>query len=78
MRIVLRLRHQQWLPNFLNNYINKESVFARRRDEELRVRAVKVLDLLQHASDLGHSDALYTLAHISLVRMILKQLFVSA
>ena len=68
MRIALRLRNQQWLPNVLNNYINKESVFARRRDEELHGRAVKVLDLLQHASDLGHLDALYTLAHISLVR----------
>lgn len=68
MRIALRLKNQQWLPNILNNYINKESVFSRRRDEELKGRAVKVLDLLQHASDLGHTDALYTLAHISLVR----------
>lgn len=30
-------------------------------------KAVKVLDLLQHAADLGHPDALYALAHLSLV-----------
>lgn len=33
------------------------------------MKAVKVLDLLQHAAELGHSDAIYTLAHISLVRL---------
>ena len=53
MRIALRLRNQQWLPNVLNNYINKESVFARRRDEELHGRAVKVLDL---AGDGGEEE----------------------
>ncbi|CAL1711319.1 unnamed protein product [Somion occarium] len=67
MRIAIRLRNQSWLPQFVTNYINKEGIAGRRRDEELRGKAVKVIDLLQHASELGHTDALYTLAHISLL-----------
>ena len=30
-------------------------------------RAVKVVDLLEHAVELGHMEALYKLAHVSLV-----------
>lgn len=68
MRIVLKLRHQHWLPASVVNFVSKEVGGGRRKDEELQVKAVKVLDLLQHAAELGNTDALYTLAQISLVR----------
>ncbi len=68
MRIALKLRHQRWLPEFISNFISKEVGGGRRKDEDLHGKAVKVLDLLQHAAELGNTDALYTLAQISLVR----------
>lgn len=45
---------------------------ARRRDEEMTRRAIKVVDLLQHAADLGNMDALYTLGRITLVSPFLS------
>jgi len=66
LRIAIRLRHLSWLPRFLSSRFSQESG-RRRSDEELRRRAIKVMDLLQHAADLGHLDALSTLAKISLV-----------
>lgn len=68
MRIVLKLRHQTWIPSLVTDYLGKELGGGRKRDEELQSKAVKVLDLLQHAADLGHTDALYALAQLSLVR----------
>jgi SEL1 protein len=65
LRIAIRLRHQSWLPRFLSSRFSESG--RRRSDEELRRRAIKVMDLLQHAADLGHLDALSTLAKISLV-----------
>lgn len=66
LRIAIKLRHQSWLPRFLSTRFFQESG-RRRSDEELRRRAIKVMDLLQHAADLGHLDALSALAKISLV-----------
>lgn len=67
IRIAIKLRHQSWLPRFLSSRLSPESG-RRRSDEEWSSRAaIKVMDLLQHAADLGHSDALYTLGKISLV-----------
>lgn len=40
----------------------------KKKDEEMQRKAIKVIDLLQHSAELGNSDALYTLAHVSLVR----------
>lgn len=37
------------------------------QDKELFRKSVKVVDLLQHSAELGNTDALYTLAQISLV-----------
>ena len=37
------------------------------RKEDMVGRAVKVVDLLEHAVELGHMEALYKLAHVSLV-----------
>ena len=67
MRIAMKLRHQSWVPSFITDYFGKEFGGGRKKDEEMYGRAVKVLDLLQHAAELGHTDALYTLAKISLV-----------
>lgn len=41
---------------------------SNKKDEELRGKAIKVVDLLQHSAELGNLDALYALAHVSLVR----------
>lgn len=67
IRIASKLRQQKWVPGFITHFLGKQLGGGRRKDEELAVKAVKVLDLLQHAIDLGHSDALYLLAHLSLV-----------
>jgi len=66
LRIAIRLRHQSWLPRFLSSRLSQDSG-RRRTDEELSRRAIKVMDLLQHAADLGHLDALLALGKISLV-----------
>ncbi|KAI9508559.1 hypothetical protein F5148DRAFT_1195612 [Russula earlei] len=65
IRIAIKLRHQSWLPRFLSR-LSQDSGRPR-SDEELNGRAIKVMDLLQHAADLGHSDALFALAKISLL-----------
>jgi hypothetical protein len=66
-RIAVKL-HQYTLKR-LGGGIVKESFgsTSRRREEELKRKALKVVDLLEHSADLGNSDALYTLAEISLV-----------
>ncbi|KAH9956533.1 hypothetical protein BC827DRAFT_1261800 [Russula dissimulans] len=66
IRIAIRLRHQSWLPRFLSSRVSQDGG-RRRSDEESNGRAIKVMDLLQHAADLGHVDALFTLGGISLL-----------
>ncbi|KAI0753061.1 HCP-like protein [Daedaleopsis nitida] len=66
MRILIKLRNHSWLPSFLTDYIGRELSNGRRKDEDLKGKAVKVIDLLQHAAELGHMDALYTLGQVSL------------
>ena len=51
----------------LKNMFTAESG-NKKKEDEMTGRAVKVIDLLQHAAELGNTDALYTLAQISLVR----------
>lgn len=67
IRIVLKLRQQKWLPGFVTQLLGKQLGSGRKKDEDLAEKAMKVLDLLQHAADLGHTDALSTLARLSLV-----------
>lgn len=69
MRIALKLRHQTWIPSFVTNLVGKGIGGGRRKEEELHGKAVKVLDLLQHAAELGHTDALYALSQLYLVRV---------
>ena len=71
LRIAIKLRHQSWLPRFLSSRFSQESG-RRRSDEELRGRAIKVMDLLQHAADLGNLDALFVLGKLSLVLLSLS------
>lgn len=67
MRIAIKLLHHSWLPRSITGFLGKEFTGGKRKDEELHGKAVKVIDLLQHAAELGNSDALYTLGQISLV-----------
>ena len=55
------------MPRFLSAGSAKGGRLSGRKAEELRGKAVKVLDLLQLAVELGHTDALYKLAQVSLV-----------
>ncbi|KAI0002186.1 HCP-like protein [Russula compacta] len=66
IRIAIRLRHQSWLPRFLSSRLSQDSGRLR-SEEEMNGRAIKVIDLLQHAADLGHLDALFALGKISLL-----------
>ncbi|KAJ6593532.1 HCP-like protein [Mycena capillaripes] len=61
MRIAIKLQRQ--VVNGVLAGIGKES---RSKQEETKGKAIKVIDLLQHSAELGNSDALYTLAQISL------------
>ncbi|KAJ7502934.1 hypothetical protein B0H11DRAFT_1987068 [Mycena galericulata] len=60
-RIAIKLQRQ--IVNVVLSGFGKES---RTKREETKGKAIKVIDLLQHSAELGNSDALYTLAHVSL------------
>ncbi|KAA1470562.1 HCP-like protein [Dentipellis sp. KUC8613] len=63
LRILVKLWYR-----FTTSRAGKDALGGkRRRDDELRSRAIKVVDLLLHAADLGHTDALFTLAKISML-----------
>jgi SEL1 protein len=65
-RIAVKLQH--YTLRRLSNSKEGLGLGSRRKDDELRGKAIKVIDLLQHSAELGNSDALFTLAKISLVR----------
>lgn len=67
LRILVKLRNHSWLPSVVTDFLGRELTNGRKKDEEHKGKAVKVIDLLQHAADLGHTDALYTLGQVSLV-----------
>ncbi|CAE6523630.1 unnamed protein product [Rhizoctonia solani] len=58
LRIVTKLRSQQWLPSFLSSR-------ASRDEARVRQRVSRLEGLLQRSIELGSTDAIYTLAHIS-------------
>ncbi|KAF9451494.1 hypothetical protein P691DRAFT_807605 [Macrolepiota fuliginosa MF-IS2] len=68
LRILMKLHYHTVRRLTMALGLGQETVgmSSRRRDEEQRVRAVKVLDLLLHSVDLGNTDALFTLAKVSL------------
>ena len=69
IRIILKIH--QYTFNRFGNTFSKDGLGlgSKKKDEELRGKAIKVVDLLQHSAELGNMDALYTLAHVSLVRV---------
>jgi hypothetical protein len=76
IRIYQRIRSYPWLPASLSSRLaegGRETRKARRRDEDLRGKAVKAIDLLQHAAALGHTDALYLLAKTYFYTALLRE-----
>lgn len=74
IRIFLKLHHQLFTGV---SSLGKDGFGlggSKKKEEELHRKAIKVVDLLQHSAELGHTDALYTLAQISLVRVSCKKL----
>ncbi|KAJ3513423.1 hypothetical protein NLJ89_g2960 [Agrocybe chaxingu] len=66
VRILLKL-HQSTFTR-VSNVLNQDGLGlgSKKREEELRGKAIKVVDLLQHSAELGNVDALFTLAQVSL------------
>ena len=62
MRIALKLQQRLWTKSTFGQLGSKK-----RKEEEIRGKAIKVKDLLQHSAELGNTEALYKLAHLSLV-----------
>lgn len=62
MRILVKLQQRIWVKSAFGQIGNKK-----RKEDEIRGKAVKVKDLLQHSAELGNAEALYKLAYISLV-----------
>ena len=67
IRIVLKLRQQTWVPEPFRLLLGKDAWGAGKKRDELTSKAVKVVDLLDYAIELGHVEAMYKLAQISLV-----------
>lgn len=67
-RIILKL--QQHTARRITNSFGKENLkFGyKKKEDDFRDKAVKVVDLLQHSAELGNMEALYTLSQASLVR----------
>ncbi|KAJ7072634.1 hypothetical protein C8F01DRAFT_1104732 [Mycena amicta] len=61
MRIAIKLQRQ-----FAGGLLTSGDRESRWKREENKGKSVKVIDLLQHSAELGNTDALYTLARISL------------
>lgn len=66
VRIVLKLHNS---VNRVTNVLSPEilGLGSKKKDEEMRGKAIKVIDLLEHSAELGNKDALFTLAYVSLV-----------
>ncbi|KAG6855982.1 hypothetical protein H0H87_008662 [Tephrocybe sp. NHM501043] len=66
MRIAVKLHHHT--IRRLSGSLGKDGlgVASRKKDEEQRGKAIKVVDLLEHSAELGNVDALYTLSHLYL------------
>lgn len=65
IRIVLKL-HNAF--NRVTNVFSQEGLgLGSKKDEDMRGKAVKVIDLLQHSAELGNTDALFTLGLVSFV-----------
>lgn len=66
IRIILKIHHYTF-RRITSSAQDGLGLGSKKKDEEMRGKAVKVVDLLEHSAELGNSDALFTLAQISLV-----------
>ena len=64
VRIINRLQNQ--VVSSVST-LGREFGGSKKKEEEMRRKSIKVVDLLQHSAELGNTDALFTLAQISLV-----------
>ncbi|KAF6760305.1 hypothetical protein DFP72DRAFT_102262 [Ephemerocybe angulata] len=66
IRIILKLHHLA--TSRISSSFSKEGLGlgSKKREEEGKTKAIKVMDLLEHSADLGNMDALYTLGVVSL------------
>ncbi|KAJ2925130.1 hypothetical protein H1R20_g11954, partial [Candolleomyces eurysporus] len=66
IRIILRLHHLA--TSRISSSLSKEGLGLgnKKKDEDLRTKSIKVMDLLQHSAELGFQDALYTIGVLSL------------
>ncbi len=66
----MKLHQQSWITGLTSGFAKEGlGLGSKRKDEDLRGKAIKVLDLLQHSAELGNTDALYTLAQLYMVRV---------
>lgn len=70
VRIVLKL-HQN-VARRISNFLGRDSLKPghKRKEDEIRGKAIKVIDLFQHSAELGNMEALYMLGQISLVSTV--------
>lgn len=74
IRIAMKLHQNSWLTR-LTSGLGKDTLglgSSRKKNDEMRGKAIKVIDLLQHSAELGNMDALYTLAKVSLVCLVTR------
>ena len=71
IRIAIKLR-QKYSPFRIFSWTDSSATTARKKDEEVRGKAIKVIDLLQYSAELGNTDALYALARLSIVRFFFE------
>jgi len=68
IRIAMKLRHQSWLPGIVQAILNDREEDA--KTSEGYKNTATVISLLKYAASLGHTDAMFTLASLSLVRCL--------
>lgn len=70
LRILMKLHYHtvRRLTSTLGLGQETIGIGSRWKEEEQRSKAIKVLDLLLHSAELGNTDALFTLAKVSLVK----------
>ena len=71
-RIVMKLRHQSWIPRIVWTTLgfNGDDRGGGAKTSEGYRNTAAVIALLKHATSLGHTDAMFTLASLSLVRCL--------
>lgn len=74
VRVATKIRNHRWIPRWLSGKIDRIkddsnfswSLFRTSGSDSGPSRTLKVIDLLEHASHLGHLEAMFTLADLSL------------